>query len=65
MTKEETIKELKKLFGEISYVRRCKDIDKLKQGLRLSDGANNPFIEDWFYEIHDRLDYLDPTGEEV
>ena len=63
--KKETEKKLKKMFHGKTGARRSKDIKLLEEGLKLSDGSNGPYIEDWFYIIHDRLDYLDPTGEEI
>ena len=63
--KKETEKKLKKMFHGKTGARKCKDIKLLEEGLRLSDGSNGPYIEEWFYIIHDRLDYLDPTGEEI
>ena len=57
--------KLKEMFRTVNGASRCKDVKKLEIGLSLCDGANHPFIESWFYAIHDRLDYLDPTGEEV
>ena len=62
---EEEIK-LKEMFHTVNSVKKCKDVELLETGLSLCDGANHhPFLENWFYAIHDRLDYLDPTGEEV
>ena len=62
---DEEIK-LKEMFRTPNGARRCKDVKKLSKGLELCDGANkHPFLESWFYAIHDRLDKLDPTGEEV
>ncbi len=62
MADEET--KLKEMFRTPNGARRCKDVKKLAEGLELCDGANHPFLESWFYAIHDRLDKLDPTGEE-